>query len=415
MEVIMAKKSFNTKAIHDGKLNCNQESMSVPIFQTVAYKYSDAKEAAEIFAAKKQGYTYGRWDNPTVNVFEQRMASLENTEAAVATSSGMSAIFLLCHQMLTHGDEIVSSNRVYGGTFSLFEVGLKKMGIKVNWITSPEKIKTWEAAITKKTKFLFVESPSNPSLFIADIPALAELAKAYKIPLVVDNTIATPALQQPTELGADIVVHSTTKYICGNASSLGGIICGSNSVIEEGIRMGPLRYLGPSMAPFNAWLNLNGLETLAIRMERHCSNALAVAQYLEKHPKVLSVNYPGLSTNPYHKMLKVNKIKGASSLMSFVIKGSYDDAVNFIDSLETIIHATHLGTCKTIVTHPASTTHSSLGEKELLKAGIPPSLVRFSIGLEDEKDIIADIENALSKSGKNNKSKKTDNYFPSAI
>jgi O-acetylhomoserine/O-acetylserine sulfhydrylase-like pyridoxal-dependent enzyme len=411
----MAKKSFNTKAIHDGKLNCNQESMSVPLYQSVAYKYSDAKEAAEIFAGQKHGYTYGRWDNPTVSVFEQRMASLENTESAIATSSGMSAIFLLCHQMLNSGDEIVSSNRVYGGTFALFEVGLKKMGIKVNWVTTPEKLNAWEAAITKKTKFLFVESPSNPSLFIGDIPALSKLAKSKKIPLVVDNTIATPALQQPTELGADIVVHSTTKYICGNASSLGGIICGPRSVIEDGIRMGPLRYLGPSMAPFNAWLNLNGLETLAIRMERHCSNAMAVAKYLEKHPKVVSVNYPGLTSNPYNKMLKVNKIKGASSLMSFVIKGDYDDAVRFIDSVEIITHATHLGTCKTIVTHPASTTHSALGEKELKKAGISPALVRFSIGLEDEKDIIADIENALTNPKKNNKNSTSGIYFPPSM
>ena len=237
----MAKKRFSTKAIHEGKLDCTQESMSVPIFQSVAYRYSDAKEAAEIFASQKRGYTYGRWDNPTVNIFEKRMASLENTEAAIATSSGMSAIFLLCHQLLEAGDEIVSSNRVYGGTFSLFEVGLKKMGIKVHWIITPEKIEAWEAAITKKTKFLYVETPSNPSLFIADIPALSKLAKVKKNPLIVDNTITTPALQQPIELGADIIVHSTTKYICGNASSLGGIICGSKAIIEDGIRKGPMR------------------------------------------------------------------------------------------------------------------------------------------------------------------------------
>jgi O-acetylhomoserine/O-acetylserine sulfhydrylase-like pyridoxal-dependent enzyme len=399
----MAKKGFNTRAIHEGKMNCNQESMSVPLYQSVAYKYSDAKEAADIFAALKQGYTYGRWDNPTVSVFEQRMAAIENTEAAIATSSGMSAIFLLCHQMLSAGDEIVSSNRVYGGTFSLFEVGLKKMGITVRWVTSPEKIQAWEAAITKKTKCLFVETPSNPSLFIANLPLLSKLAKSKKIPLIVDNTVATPALQQPVDLGADIVVHSTTKYICGNASSLGGIICGPKAVIEDGIRKGPLRYLGPSMAPFNAWLNLNGLETLAIRMERHCENAMAIATYLENHPNVISVNYPGLASSPYNKMLKVNKLKGASSLMSFELKGTYDDAVRFIDSVETITHATHLGTCKTIVTHPASTTHSSLGEKELKKAGISPSMIRLSIGIEDEADLITDIENAMSKN--NNKKK----------
>lgn len=401
----MAQKGFNTAAIHGGQMNCNQESMSVPIYQSVAYKYADAKEAAEIFAALKQGYTYGRWDNPTVNIFEQRMAVLENTESAIATSSGMAAIFLLCHHMLSAGDEIVSSNRVYGGTFSLFEVGLKKMGVKVNWVTTPEKLDAWNDAITKKTKFLYVETPSNPSLFIADLPKLSKLARANKLPLVVDNTIATPALFQPVKLGADMVIHSTTKYICGNASSLGGIICGTKAVIEDGIRKGPIRYLGPSMAPFNAWLNLNGLETLALRMERHCSNALAVAKFLEKHPRVVSVNFPGLASNPYHKMIKVNNMKGVGSLMSFELKGSYDDAVKFIDSLEVMTHATHLGTCKSIVTHPASTTHSAMGEKEMKKAGISPSLIRFSIGLEDKNDLIADIKKALTPSKKDEKSK----------
>jgi O-acetylhomoserine/O-acetylserine sulfhydrylase-like pyridoxal-dependent enzyme len=393
----MAKKGFNTKAIHEGKMVCDQESMSVPIYQSVAYRYADAKEAAEIFAAIKPGYTYGRWDNPTVNVFEKRMAALEGTETAISTASGLSAIFLLCHQMLEAGDEIVSSNRVYGGTFSLFDVGLKKMGIKVNWVTEPEKIELWEKAITKKTKFIYVETPSNPSLYVANLPLLSKLAKSKKLPFIVDNTIATPALLQPISLGADITVHSATKYICGNGSSLGGVICGSKKLIEDGIRKGPMRYIGPALSPFNAWLNLNGLETLGLRMERHCSNAVAVANYLEKHKMVTCVNYPGLKSSPYFSMMKVNNMKGFSSLMSFDLKGNYDDAVKFIDTLQIITHATHLGTCKTIVTHPASTTHSAMGEKEMKKAGISPCLIRFSIGLEDKVDLINDIENAFGK------------------
>lgn len=392
------KTHFNTKAIHAGSEGFDPDSMSVPIYQSVAYPYADAKEAAAIFAAEKPGYTYGRWDNPTVNAFEKRMAALENTEAAIATSSGMAAIFLLCHHLLEAGDEIVSSNRIYGGTFSLFGVGLKKMGVKVNWVTSPDSLKEWESRITKKTKLLFTESPSNPSLFISDIPALARLAKSHKIPLVVDNTVTSPALQLPIDLGADLVVHSTTKFICGNASSLGGIICGSKKYVE-GMRKSGMRYLGPSMSPFNAWLNLNGLETLALRMERHCSNALAVAKFLEKHPRVVSVNYPGLPSNPFHKLVK-KQMTGCSSLMSFELKGSYTDATNFIDSLQFIIHATHLGTCKSIVTHPASTTHSAMGEAEMRKAGISPSLVRFSIGLEAEADLIGDIKQALEHKGK---------------
>lgn len=288
----MKKKGFATKALHAGAQDFKPGSMSTPIYQSVAYPYNDAKEAAEIFRGEKHGFTYGRWDNPTVCLFEQRMAALEYTESAIATASGMSAIFLLCHQLMKAGDEIVSSNRVYGGTFRLFDVGLKRMGIQVHWVVHPESSDEWKKAITKKTKMIYVETPSNPSLFIGDIPALAKLAKSKGIPLIVDNTIATPALQSPVLLGADIIIHSTTKYVCGNASSLGGIICGSKALIETGIRQGPIRYLGPSMSPFNAWLSLLGLETLELRMHKHCSNALAVASFLEKHPMVNYVNYP---------------------------------------------------------------------------------------------------------------------------
>lgn len=392
----MTKKGFNTRAIHAGHSGFKPDSMSTPLYQSVAYPFDDAKEAAEISRGEKPGFTYGRWDNPTVQVFEKRMAALENTEGAIAASSGMAAIFLLSHHLLNPGDEVVSSNRVYGGTFGLFDTGLKKMGSKVNWVTNPENPDAWVAAITPKTKFLFVETPSNPALFVADIPALAELAKAHNLPLVVDNTITTPALQSPIELGADIVVHSTTKYICGNASSLGGIIC-CPKAFAEGIRQNDIRYLGPSMSPFNAWLNLNGLETLSLRMEKHSNNALVVANFLEKHPLVESVNYPGLPSNPYNKLMERNKIKGFSSLMSIVIKGNYDDATKFIDSLQVFTHATHLGTCKSIVTHPASTTHSAMGEIEMRKAGISPAMIRFSVGIEDADDLISDMEQALEK------------------
>jgi O-acetylhomoserine/O-acetylserine sulfhydrylase-like pyridoxal-dependent enzyme len=391
----MKKQGFNTKAIHAGQAKFSPDSMSVPIYQSVAYPYADAEEAAAIFTGEKPGFTYGRWDNPTVAVFENRMAALENTESAIAAASGMSAIFLLTHHLLNPGDAVVSSNRVYGGTFGLFETGLKKMGSQVHWVTAPEDINAWAAAITPRTKFLFVETPSNPALFVADIPALAVLARERGLPLVVDNTIATPALQSPIDLGASVVVHSTTKYICGNGSSLGGIICGSEELVE-GIRKSAIRYLGPAMSPFNAWLSLLGLETLGLRMERHCVNALAVARFLEKHPRIETVNYPGLDSNPYRKLMEKNQMKGFSSLMSFVIKGTYADAVKFIDALKVLAHATHLGTCRSIVTHPASTTHSAMGETEMRKAGISPAMVRFSIGLEEKEDLLADIEQALA-------------------
>ncbi|MFH1936771.1 MAG: aminotransferase class I/II-fold pyridoxal phosphate-dependent enzyme [Bacteroidota bacterium] len=389
----MPKQGFNTKAIHAGSIKFSPDSMVIPIYQSVAYPYEDAREAADIFTGEKPGYTYGRWDNPTVDAFERRMAALENTESAIAAASGMSAIFLLSHHMLAPGDNVVSSNRVYGGTFGLFDVGLPRMGANVNWVTSPESIDSWREAITPRTRFLFVETPSNPALFIADIPALAVLAKEKGLPLVVDNTITTPALQQPILLGADIVVHSTTKYICGNATSLGGIICGPRDIVE-GIRKNGIRYLGPAMAPMNAWLNLLGLESLALRMDRHCHNAMEVAKFLEKHPKVNYVNYPGLGSNPYHKLIKP-QMKGCSSLMSFELKGTYEDAAHFIDALRIITHATHLGTNRSIVTHPASTTHSAMGEAEMKKVGISPSLIRFSIGIEDENDLITDLAEAF--------------------
>jgi O-succinylhomoserine sulfhydrylase len=394
----MRQRGFDTKAIHEGHENFHPDSVLVPIYQSVAYPYEDAREAAEIFRGERPGYTYGRWDNPTVEVFEKRMAALEGAEAAIAAASGMAAIFMLTHHLVKAGEEIVSSNRVYGGTFGLFDVGLPRMGAKVNWVTTPESIDAWAAAITPRTRFLFVESPSNPGLFIGDIRALADLAHSHGIPLVVDNTICTPALQRPLELGADIVVHSTTKYICGNASALGGIIIGSRQLIEDGIRKGPVRYLGPSMSPFNAWLNLLSLEHLSLRMERHCRNAMALARRLERHPQVVSVNYPGLPSNPYHRLV-APQMTGCSSLMSFVIRGDYDDAVTVIDALDLWTHATHLGTCRTIVTHPASTTHSAMGPEELRKAGIPPTLIRVSVGIEDEADIIEDIEQALARIG----------------
>lgn len=400
----MSKKGFSTKAIHAGNVEFNPGSMITPLYQSVAYPYADAKEAAEIFTGEKPGYTYGRWDNPTVDLFERRMAALEGTDGAIATSSGMAAIFLLSHHWLSPGDEVVSSNRVYGGTFGLFETGLKKMGTKVNWVTSPEDLEAWKKAITPKTKYIFVETPSNPALFIADIPALAKLAKSFKLPLVVDNTITTPALQQPIALGADVTVHSTTKYVCGNGTSLGGIICGPKSLID-GIRQNCIRYLGPSMAPFNAWLNLLGLETLSLRMDKHCSNAQAVAEFLETHKMVRNVNYPGLKSNPYHKLIKP-QMKGCSSLLSFELDGSYKDATRFIDALKIITHATHLGTCRSIVTHPASTTHSAMGEKEMKKAGISPSMIRFSIGIEDPADLLDDLAQAFKSVGKKGKNKK---------
>ncbi len=392
----MSKWKFDTVALHGAYNAFEANSVTTPIYQSVAYPFETTQQGADAYAAAREGlYCYGRWDNPTVDVFEQRIAQLEGGEAAIATSSGMAAIMLICHHLLNHGDEFVSSNRVYGGTFVLFDTGLSKMGIDVNWVTEPGDISAWEKALTDKSKFIYVESPSNPSLHVADIEALAGLARSRNIPLIVDNTIATPALQTPFSMGADIIIHSTTKYISGNAASLGGAIVSKKKKLIDDIRLAPMRYLGPSMSPFNAWLLLMSMETLSLRMERHSSNAQALAEFLEGHPKVASVNYPGLKSHPNFE-LAARQLKANSSLLSFVINGSYEDTVKVIDGLDLWIHATHLGTSKTIVTHPASTTHVALGEEELVKAGIPSNMIRCSVGLEDPQDIIKDVEKALS-------------------
>ncbi|MHC5037228.1 MAG: O-acetylhomoserine aminocarboxypropyltransferase/cysteine synthase family protein [Planctomycetota bacterium] len=392
----MKKWKFDTLALHGAFEGVKPNTVVVPIYQSVAYPFDDVQQGADAYAAVKDGlFCYARWDNPTTDIFEKRLAMLEGGEAAIATASGMSAILLLLHHFCREGDEFVSSNRVYGGTFVLFDTGAERMGTKVNWITDPSDLNAWEAAINDKTKFLYVESPSNPSLHVGDIPALAELAHSRNLPLIVDNTICTPALQKPFDLGADIIIHSVTKYLSGNATALSGAVIGEKSLIAS-LRKGPMRYLGPAISPFNAWLILMSMETLSLRMERHSSNALALAKFLEEHPKVASVNYPGLESHPGHALAK-KQMTGCSSLLSFILKGTFDDAVTIINNLDLWVHATHLGTSKTIVTHPASTTHVSLGEEELMKAGIPPNLIRVSVGLEDEADIIQDIENALTK------------------
>jgi O-acetylhomoserine/O-acetylserine sulfhydrylase-like pyridoxal-dependent enzyme len=389
------ERKFDTIALHGAFEGIKPDSVTVPIYQSVAYPFDTVQAGADAYAATEDGgFCYGRWDNPTVDIFEKRIAMMEGGDAALATSSGMAAIMLLSHHLCQAGDEITASNRVYGGTFVLFEAGLAKMGVKVNWVTDPSDLGAWEAAITDKTKFVFVESPSNPALHVADLPKLAELVHAKNLPLVADNTICTPALQKPLDLGADIIIHSATKYLSGNATSISGVIIGDKQLIYD-LRKGPMRYMGPAISPFNAWLLLMSMETLSLRMERHSSNALALAKFLETHPKVASVNYPGLESHPDHELAK-KQMTACSSLLSFIIKGGFDEAVTIIDGLKLWIHATHLGTSRTLVTHPASTTHVSLGPEELEKAGIPANLIRCSAGLEDVEDIIADIDQALA-------------------
>ena len=386
---------FDTLCLHAGHDVFETNSISPPIHQTVAYPYESAEYAAQLYRYEIEGFTYGRIDNPTNKIFEDRLAKLELTDKALATSSGMAAEFMAFIRLLEHGDEFVTSGTVYGGTNQLFTQTFPKMGINAKMIYDPEILENWSNSITDKTKFLFVESPSNPNLFIGDIEALSKLAKENDIPLIVDNTVATPALQQPVSLGADIIVHSATKHLSGNSTCISGAIAGSAEYIDE-VRSIEYRNIGPALSPFNSWLLLLGLETLGLRMRKHSENALIIAEFLEDHSKVVSVNYPGLKSHPQHELAK-KQMHAYSSLLSFVTKGELEDAKNVIDALELIIHAGHLGTTKTLATHPAFSTHEQLTQEERIAIGIPDTMIRLSIGIENVDDLIEDIDLALSK------------------
>ncbi len=393
----MAKKQrFDTIAVKGGftwEDQLRYHTMAPPLIQSAVFPYESAQYAADLYSYKIEGFAYGRINNPTNDIFEKRMAMLEGGEAALATASGMAAMFMAAHHLVEAGDEIVSSVRVYGGTFELFNTSMPRMGVKINWVLEPDKMEAWERAITPKTKFLHVESPSNPNLFVADIPAIAKIAKKHGIPLMVDNTICTPALMRPIELGADIIIHSATKYISGNATSLSGVIVGKKEFMDH-VRHVGYRNMGPSISPFNSWLCLLGLESLSLRMKKHSDNAMAVATFLEKHPKIESVSYPGLPSHPQHAVAK-RTMSAFSSMMSFNVKGGLDATRRVIDNLKIAVHTTHLGSSQTVAIQPAATTHFQLGPEERAKAGVPDNMIRYSAGLEDAEDLKEDLDQAL--------------------
>ncbi len=385
---------FDTKSLHAGyEPESDHGSRAVPIYQTVAHLFRDTDHAARLFLQEEEGHVYSRISNPTVEAFEKRMAELEGAGAGLAASSGMAAIFLLSVALAANGDEIVSSPMVYGGTYHLFNETLPRFGITTRFVENPSEAKQWAKLISPKTKFLFLETPANPTLGVFDIKAIADVAHTNNLPLVVDNTIATPALQQPFELGADYVVHSATKYISGSGTALGGIILGPKKTLGE-MRGGLVYDIGASLAPFHAWLFLLGLETLGVRMKKHTENALQVARYLENHPQVSRVHYPGLFSSPYYEISQ-KQMTGASSLLGFELEGGVNTGKKFIENLKLISHVANLGDAKTLAIHPASTTHSKVPPEEQERAGISQSLVRMSVGLEDPEDIIEDISQSL--------------------
>lgn len=417
---------FETIALHEGfNSDSSTKAVAVPIYQTSSFAFDNSEHAANLFALKEPGNIYTRIMNPTQDVFEQRMAALEGGVGALAVSSGMSAITLAILNIAKTGDHIVSSSNLYGGTFNLFDVTLRRLGIDFTFV-EPGDLAALQAAFKPNTKAIFTETIGNPRIDVADLSALAELAHINGVPLIVDNTFATPYLCRPFEFGADIVVHSATKFIGGHGTSIAGVIVDSGrfnwdngkfpELVEpdesyHGVsyvrnvgaaayvvkaRVQLLRDLGPALSPFNSFLLLQGLETLALRMERHSANALAVAEYLNQHPQVEWVQYPGLASSPYRELSTRYLPKGQGAIMTFGIAGGVDAGRKFIDGVRLFKHLANVGDAKSLVIHPASTTHQQLSEADQIKSGVLPNLLRISIGIENINDILADLESAFA-------------------
>ncbi len=419
-------KGFSTRAIHTGHSpDQDTKSRAVPLYQTTSYTFDDTEHAANLFGLRQFGNIYTRIMNPTTDVLEQRVAALEGGVAALAVASGQAAETLTILTLAQAGDEIVASTDLYGGTVSLFTHTLPKLGILVKYV-SPNDLPAWESAISDKTKAFFVESIGNPKLEILDIEKIAAIGQNNGIPLVVDNTVATPYLLNPIAHGAAIVVHSATKFIGGHGTSIGGIIVDSGTFDWAGSGRFPsflepdpsyhglkfhetfgdlafilrarvlgLRDMGAALSPFNAWTFLQGLETLALRMERHSENGLKVAEFLEAHPCVEWVRYPGLPSSPTVDLKEQYLPKGQGALVGFGIRGGRKAAVTFIESCKLFSHLANIGDAKSLVIHPASTTHEQLNPEEQLAAGVTPDFIRLSVGIEDIDDILADLGQAL--------------------
>ena len=429
MSKIDGKLKIETLALHGGQEpDPTTGSRAVPIYQTTAYQFKDTDHAANLFGLKEFGNIYTRLMNPTTDVFEKRIALLEGGVGALATASGQAAITLALLNIAQAGDEIVSADNLYGGTYNLFHYTFARLGIKVNFVPSGD-IDAFQKAITPKTKAVYAESIGNPKNDVADLEAISKIAHKNGIPFILDNTVS-PYLLRPFDHGVDIIVYSATKFIGGHGTSLGGLIVDSGKfdwtggkfpLIAEpdpsyhGInfvealkplgniayiikaRVTLLRDLGPTLSPFNSFLFLQGLETLHLRMPRHAENALAVAKYLKKHPKVTWVNYPGLDDSPEKAKVKKYLPKGAGAILGFGIKGGLEAGKKFINSLELISHLANVGDAKSLAIHPATTTHQQLSSKEQLATGVTPDFIRLSIGIENIEDIINDIEQALAK------------------
>jgi len=384
---------FSTLAIRTGHARTAEGEHSEAIFATSSYVFASAAEAAARFAGEASGNIYSRFTNPTVRAFEERLAAMEGGECAVATASGMSAILALCVGLLKAGDHIVSSRSIFGSTTMLFNKYLTRFGIATSYVSLSEPDQ-WAAAVRPETRLLFVESPSNPLTEMTDIRALADLAHQRGCLLAVDNCFATPALQRPLALGADLVVHSATKYLDGQGRCVGGAVVGDRKLVGEEV-FGVLRTAGPSMSPFNAWIFLKGLETLRLRMQAQSHSALALARWLQGQPQVIRIYYPGLDSHPQHHLLGGQQELGGG-IVSFEVAGGRETAWRVIDAARMLSITANLGDTKSTITHPATTTHGRLSPDERAAMGISEGLIRIAVGLEDLADIQADLSLGLA-------------------
>jgi len=384
--------ALETLAVRAGQVRTNEGEHAEAIFPTSSYVFDSAAHAAARFGGDEPGNIYSRFTNPTVRTFEQRLAALEGGESCVATASGMAAILSTCAALLQAGDHLVSSRSIFGTSTVLFNKYLSRFGIETSYVSLTD-LSEWQQAIKPNTKLLFLETPSNPLTDVADIAALSKLAKKHNCLLVVDNCFCTPALQQPLKLGADIVIHSATKYLDGQGRCIGGAVVGDKKLVGEEV-YGFLRTAGPSMSPFNAWVFLKGLETLALRMKAHCDNAQQLAEFLQAHPAVTKVHYPGLESHAQHK-LAARQQTGFGGVLSFEVQGGKEAAWRLIDAIKLLSITANLGDTKSTITHPATTTHGRLSDEERQQAGISDDLVRISVGLENIEDIKKDLLRGL--------------------
>jgi methionine-gamma-lyase len=389
--------SIETRAVHAGEETCPLTgAVDTPIYQSTTFAFKDAEQGAALFSHQREGYVYTRYGNPTLKALEEKIAALEGAEAAQVTATGMAAVSTSVLGLLKAGDHLVSARSIYSAAFDLFHRKLPSWGIETTFVesTAPDD---FARAIRANTKLVYIETPSNPVLNVLDIEAIASVARSREVPVAIDNTFATPFNTRPLRMGVDLVIHSATKYLCGHGDAMGGVIAGKHAIIQK-IAVETHRDLGGVMSPFNAWLILRGLRTLPLRMERHNDNAMRIAQFLRNHPKVEEVFYPGLPSHPGHDIAR-KQMGGFGGMLSFVVRGGIEAGRHVLNSVKLCILAVSLGDTRTLITHPASTTHVVVPREKRLEIGIYDGLIRLSVGIENVQDLMDDLDQALAGTG----------------